>query len=47
MLYDGEKLANDLGIYSYPSVVIVDEKGKVVYSRSGFNKEEIMAALKK
>lgn len=47
MLYNGEKLANDLGIYAYPAIVILDEAGKVVYSHSGFNREEIEAVLKK
>ncbi|RYG54656.1 MAG: TlpA family protein disulfide reductase [Chitinophagaceae bacterium] len=45
MLYNAEKLANQLGIYSYPSVLIVNEAGKVIYSKSGFNKEEIEAVL--
>jgi thiol-disulfide isomerase/thioredoxin len=47
MLYNGEKLANNLGIYAYPAIVILDEAGKVVYSHTGFNREEIEAALKK
>jgi thioredoxin-related protein len=46
-LYNGEKLANNLGIYAYPAIVILDEAGKVVYSHTGFNREEIEAALKK
>lgn len=47
MLYNGEKLANDLGIYAYPAVVILDEAGKVVYSHLGFNRQEIETVLKK
>lgn len=47
MLYNGEKLANDLGIYGYPAFVILDESGKVIYSHSGFNKEQIEAVLGK
>lgn len=45
MLYNGEKLANSLGIYGYPSVIIVDEKGKVVYAKAGFNRQEVEKVL--
>ncbi|TXJ26007.1 MAG: TlpA family protein disulfide reductase [Chitinophagaceae bacterium] len=47
MLYNGEKLANDLGIYAFPVVVILDESGKVIYSHEGFNKEQIEKVLEK
>lgn len=47
MLYGGEKLANQLGIYGYPAVVILDENGLVTFAKSGFNKEDILNALKK
>lgn len=47
MLYNGEKLANDLGIYAYPAFVILDESGKVIYSRSGFYKDQVEAVLGK
>ena len=29
MLYNGEKFANGLGIYSYPASIILDKNGKV------------------
>lgn len=47
MLYGGEKLANQLGIYGYPSVVVLDENGLVTFAKAGFNKEEILSAIKK
>lgn len=47
MLYNGEKLANDLGIYAYPAFVILNESGKVIYSHSGFEKEQIETVLGK
>jgi len=46
MLYDGEKFANGLGIYSYPASILLDKNGKVLYSCSGFNKEKIEQLLK-
>ena len=47
MLYGGEKLANQIGVYAYPSVVIIDEFGKVIYSKEGFNEKEISEVLSK
>lgn len=47
MLYNGEKLANSLGIYSFPTFLVLDEGGKVIYSHAGFNKEQIEAVLGK
>ncbi|RDC58263.1 TlpA family protein disulfide reductase [Pedobacter chinensis] len=47
MLYDGEKFANDLGIYAYPATIMLDKKGEVIYSSKGFNKEETEQAIKK
>ena len=46
MLYDGEKFANGLGIYSYPASILLDKNGKVIYSSRGFNREEIEQLLK-
>jgi len=46
MLYNGEKFANGLGIYSYPASIILDKNGKVIYTSSGFNKEKIEQLLK-
>ncbi|MCG2615939.1 TlpA family protein disulfide reductase [Terrimonas sp. NA20] len=47
MLYGGEKLATKMGIYSYPSVVITDENGVVIYASRGFNRKEIEKVLMK
>src|SRR6218665_105242 len=47
MLYGGEKLANQLGIYAYPAVVVLDENGMVVLAKGGFNKEDVVRALGK
>lgn len=46
MLYNGEKLAESLGIYAYPSTIIIDGSGKVIYSSGGFNKESIEKIIK-
>ncbi|RYG09533.1 MAG: TlpA family protein disulfide reductase [Chitinophagaceae bacterium] len=46
MLYNGEKLAESLGIYAYPATLIVDETGKVIYSSSGFDKEAVEKIIK-
>lgn len=46
MLYNGEKLANSLGIYAYPASIILDKSGKVIYTSSGFDKEGIEKFLK-
>ena len=37
MLYEGQKLAQKLGINSYPTVVIIDQYGKVIQLLSGFD----------
>lgn len=47
MLYGGEKLANKIGVYAYPSVIIIDEQGKVIYSKEGFDEKEIASVLSK
>ncbi len=47
MLYNGEKLADELGIYGYPKTIILDENGKVIYTASGFNAEKVDQFLKK
>jgi thiol-disulfide isomerase/thioredoxin len=46
MLYDGEKLAESLGIYAYPATLILDRNGKIIYSSSGFDKEDIEKIIK-
>jgi thiol-disulfide isomerase/thioredoxin len=45
MLYNGEKLANQLGVYGYPAVIITDEQGKVIYAQMGFNEKEVTKVL--
>lgn len=45
MLYNGEKFANGLGIYSYPASILLDKDGKVIYSSGGFNREKIEQLL--
>lgn len=47
MLYDGEALANEVGIYGYPATILIDQTGKVIYISLGFNKEKIETAIKK
>jgi thiol-disulfide isomerase/thioredoxin len=47
MLYNGEKLANNLGIYAYPASILLDKNGKVIYTSRGFDKIEIEKAIKK
>lgn len=46
MLYSGEKLAESLGIYSYPTTLILDGSGKVIYSSAGFDKVAIEQIIK-
>lgn len=41
MLYNGEKLANSLGIYAYPVVILADKQGKVVYVAEGLDEKEV------
>ncbi|MFC7523225.1 TlpA family protein disulfide reductase [Parapedobacter sp. GCM10030251] len=47
MLYDGQALADKIGIYGYPTIILVDRAGKVAYVSLGFNTEKIEAAIKK
>lgn len=47
MLYNGEKLANSLGIYAYPTVVLLDRTGKIATVMEGFNQEKIEETIKK
>lgn len=47
MLYNGETLANALGIYAYPGTVLLDKKGKVIYASRGFDREAVEEILKK
>ncbi|MES2650399.1 MAG: TlpA disulfide reductase family protein [Bacteroidota bacterium] len=45
MLYDGEKMANELGIYAYPATVLIDQSGKVIYAARGFDKKKTDEAI--
>lgn len=40
MLFDGEKLVEEYGIPSFPTCIILDKSGKVIYA-GGFDKNEI------
>ena len=46
MLYNGKALAEQLGVYGYPTVVICGGTGKVIYSESAFNDDQIDQFLK-
>lgn len=41
MLYNGEKLANSLGIYAYPVVVLTDKNGKITYVSEGMDEKQV------
>ncbi|MEE1947126.1 TlpA disulfide reductase family protein [Pedobacter sp. KR3-3] len=41
MLYEGEKLANSLGIYAYPVVILTDKHGKIAYVGEGFDEKQV------
>ena len=47
MVYRGEQLASNYGVSAYPTIIIADKTGKVIYAgRNGFNKEEIEKIIK-
>ncbi len=47
MVFGAEQLAANYGVPSYPTVIIVDKTGKVIYtSKDGFNREEIDKVIK-
>jgi thiol-disulfide isomerase/thioredoxin len=46
MLYNGAAFAKSLGIYGYPTVVLIDAMGKVLYSHSGFDHAMIESLIK-
>jgi thiol-disulfide isomerase/thioredoxin len=46
MLYNGASFAKSLGIYGYPTVVLIDGTGKVLYSHSGFDHAMIESLIK-
>jgi thiol-disulfide isomerase/thioredoxin len=45
MLYQGKKLAKELGVGSYPKVVLADKEGKVIYA-GDFNTFKIEALIR-
>lgn len=47
MLYNGEKLANALGIYAYPTVVLLDRTGRIATVMEGFDQEKVEKAIQK
>jgi thioredoxin-related protein len=47
MLYNGKALAEQLGVPAYPTLIIVDSTGKVLYSRTGFDQEAIERIIRK
>lgn len=46
MLYNGSALAKSLGIYAYPTVILLDGTGKVLYSGNGFDHAKIETLIK-
>ena len=44
-LYQGKKIANELGVTVAPSFVLLDREGKIIYKESGFNEKEINKVL--
>jgi len=46
MLYNGKALAAQLGVPAYPTLIIVDSTGKVLYSGSGFDQEKIEGIIR-
>lgn len=45
-LYQGKKIADELGVTAAPSFVILDRDGKIIYVEARFNEEEINKVLK-
>jgi thiol-disulfide isomerase/thioredoxin len=46
MLYNGKALAAQLGVPAYPTLIIVDSNGKVLYSGAGFDQEKIEGIIR-
>lgn len=46
MLYNGQKLAKQLGVGAYPAIIILGKDGKVIYSELGFDKEKVDQIIK-
>lgn len=46
MLYNGSAFAKSLGVFAYPSVILIDKSGNVIYAANGFEHEKIEALIK-
>ncbi len=46
MLYNGASFAKSLGVFAYPSVILIDKNGKVIYAANGFEHAKIEALIK-
>ena len=46
MLYSGKALAAQLGVPAYPTLIIADSTGKVLYSGIGFDQEKIEGIIR-
>lgn len=44
-LYQGKKIAEELGVTAAPSFIILDRDGKIIYVESGFNENKITKIL--
>jgi thiol-disulfide isomerase/thioredoxin len=47
ILYNGKALAAQLGVPAYPTLIIVDSTGKVLYAGAGFDQEAIERIIQK
>ena len=47
MLYNGKALASQLGVPAYPTVIITDSTGKILYSGVGLDQEKIESIIQK
>ena len=46
MLYNGAAFAKSIGVYAYPTVILLDSMGKVLYSSTGFDHAMIETLIK-
>jgi thiol-disulfide isomerase/thioredoxin len=47
MLYNGKALAGQLGVPAYPTLIIVDSTGKILYSGVGFDQDKIEGIIRR
>lgn len=45
VLYNGKSAANEFGVYAAPTFFLIDREGKLIYMRTGFDKESILEAI--